>query len=144
MRRSETALPGDGSADSSPVAAKAALVDGESLEVTWLNEAAARDAGLEPGALSPPVDLETAIPLAETLGLPAALAEALRAGAPTHVRADLVSTSRGKVAIAGSVYPLPDGSLLVITEHAWQPGHRSEAAESSRRSASSRKSRTRS
>lgn len=95
------------------VRAKAALVDPATLSVLWSNEVA------EQGALA--CTLEQTIPLAESMGVPAAVALAAQTGVPQHLRTSLVSTGRGDMEIATSVYRLPDNTVLVLSENAWQP-----------------------
>jgi hypothetical protein len=43
-------------------------------------------------------------------------------GSAQHLRADLVSTSKGSMALAASVYALPDGTVLVLMENSWRSG----------------------
>lgn len=103
-----------------PVKAKAVLIDPQSMTVVWMNESAAQD--LSDGGLSVPgVTIEEALPLGETLGVPAALQSVAETGVVRHLRTNLVSTSKGSMTIATSVYRLPDGMVLVLTENAWQP-----------------------
>ena len=106
-----------------PVKAKAVLIDPGSTTVLWMNEAALQDfAGTDGDSVSG-VPIDQAVPLAETLGVPEALSTVARTGVAQHMRTDLVSTSKGSMAIATSVYRLPDGKLLLLMEHAWHVGH---------------------
>jgi hypothetical protein len=83
-----------------------------------MNESAAEDAegGLEAGRLP----LGAAVPTAELLGIPDALQAVRTTGAAQHLSTRLVSTSRGSVTIATSVYPLPERGALVLMEHSWE------------------------
>jgi hypothetical protein len=114
--------------EGTPVVAKVVLVDPASMEVTWLNESAAEDA--ESDTL--PLPLARAVPMAEMLGLPDALHAVAGDGMPRHLRTGLVSTHRGRMTIATSVYRLPHGSLLVVTEHGWEAAHRPAREDTSR------------
>lgn len=106
-----------------PLRAKAVLIDPASMTVAWMNASALKDlSGREDSVLGLPV--EQAVPMAEMLGLPEALRTAAETGVAQHLRTDLVSTAKGSVEIVTSVYRLPDGKLLVLTENAWQPLHK--------------------
>lgn len=107
-----------------PVMAKVALVDPATMSVLWLNESAKKDLSDDASAAMPGVPLVDGLPLAETLGLPAALNAVAQDGAPRHLHTDLVSTAKGSMSIATSVYRLPDGQLLVVTENAWSADRR--------------------
>jgi hypothetical protein len=96
-----------------PVRAKAVLVDPATMTVLWANEAAEHDVPDRP--------LEQAIPLAESMGVPESIKSVAETGVPRHLRTNLVSTGRGDMAIATSVYRVPDGTVLVLSEHTWQP-----------------------
>lgn len=105
------------------VKAKAVLIDPDSMTVLWMNESAAQDSnGGSDSASGVPMD--EAVPLAETLGVPKALHAVADTGVAQHLRTDLVSTTKGSVAIVSSIYRLPNGTLLLLMEHAWQPAHR--------------------
>lgn len=107
-----------------PVKAKAVLIDPQSMTVVWANEAASEgDLGKARGAL-PGASIDGVVPMAEALGVPEALRTVAESGVARHLRADLVSMSRGSVAMVVSVYRLPDGMLLVLIENAWQMGER--------------------
>lgn len=112
------------STEAEPVRAKAALVDPGTMSVLWANEAA------EPNA--PRLALEQAIPLAEQMGVAEAIRSVAHTGVPGHMRTSLVSTGRGDVAIATSVYRLPGGLVLVLSERAWQPSRDSASGGASR------------
>lgn len=105
-------LPGHDDA----VRAKAALIDPVTMSVLWANELA------EDGA--PAVALEDAIPLAEPMGVPEAIRAVADTGSPRHLRGNLVSTARGDMAVATSIYRLPHGEVLVVSEHTWRPARR--------------------
>ena len=106
-----------------PVKAKAVLVDPQSMTVLWMNESAAQDCSDGEGDFRAGVPLDEAVPMAEALGAPEALRVVADTGIAQHLRTNLVSTSKGGLAIVTSVYRLPDGKLLMLTENAWQPGH---------------------
>jgi hypothetical protein len=107
-----------------PVNAKAVLVDPRSMSVSWMNESADQDYSKGGSDFVPGLPLDQAVPMAESLGLPEAVRSVADTGIPRHAQANLVSTSKGNVAIVTSVYLLPDGMVLMLTENAWQPGHR--------------------
>lgn len=111
-----------------PVRVKAALVDPAGMRAVWMNEAAAeslldRQAGFTPGMAA-----DALVPMTGTEELPEALARAAASGEPQHLRVDLVSTGRGSVTISTSVYPLPDGMLLVLVDNVWLAKHEAESA----------------
>lgn len=115
-----------------PVKAKAVLIDPRSMTVVWMNESAAQ--GLSDVGISVPgVTIEQALPMGETLGIPEALKSVAETGVARHLRTNLVSTSQGSMAIATSLYRLPDGTVLVLTENAWQPLHSKPGADGARR-----------
>lgn len=103
-----------------PVKAKVVLIDPSSMTVVWMNEPARAD-------LPQPVPADLASVPVDRLVPNEAVPDALRAVAGTgeamHVSTDLVSTVRGSVAVATSIYRLPDGLLLMVTENAFQPKH---------------------
>ena len=110
-----------------PVRTKAVLVDPESMTTIWLNESADADSSTSPGEIvgSP---LEQAMPMAATLGVLKAVREVADTGEPQHLSTDLVSTRRGSVAIATSVYLLPDRNVLVLTEQTWHAEREEQTA----------------
>jgi len=101
-----------------PVKAKAALVDARTLEVLWANEPAPLT-----GATGN-ITLEDAVPVGAALGLEEAVREVAATGEARHLRANLVSTSKGSMAIASSVYPLPNATILILVENAWQTANK--------------------
>lgn len=107
----------------SPARVKAALVDPDSMLVVWMNEAAAHSVAGHLNDSASGVAIDQLVPMAEELGMPAALRAAADSGASRHLQTDLVSTVRGSVAILISIYRLPHGELLVLMENAWQPRH---------------------
>ena len=115
-----------------PVKAKAVLIDPRSMTVVWRNEAAAEGLS-DAGSSAPTVTIEQALPLGETLGVPEALQSVAETGIARHLRTNLVSTSQGSMAIATSIYRLPDGMVLVLTENAWQPLHSKPTTDGARR-----------
>jgi hypothetical protein len=105
---------------------KAFLVDPVSMRVVWMNDAAAEDPLT---AAELPAPIADAVPVAEALGAPDAVRAAAESGATQHLRANLVSTTRGSVTVVASVHRLPDGAVLLLLENAWQPKHQhAEAA----------------
>lgn len=108
----------DPSQEAGPVKAKAFLVDPATMKVVWMNESAAQDVSCED------MSVEKAIPLAEMTGVPGALREVASSGVPRHLRADVISTVRGSMAVVTSVYRLPDGKVLVLSEQAWHSERR--------------------
>jgi hypothetical protein len=89
------------------------------MAVLWVNDSA-EDKAARAAASHEPPSLEDAIPLAQTIGVREAIGEALSSGAPQHLHADLVSTSKGAMALAVSVYLLPGGLALVLAENTWR------------------------
>jgi hypothetical protein len=106
----------------SPVKTKAILIDAASMTVLWMNEAALQDLPESESASAAGIPVAEGVPLADILGAPEALRAAAETGLPQHMSTSLVSTSRGGVAIVASAYRLPDGNLLLLMEHTWQPG----------------------
>ena len=101
------------------VKATAALIDPGSMAVLWTNgqgSGALLDRG---GDAVPAPALDEVVPMAEALGVPEVLRSVAETGLAQHVRADVVSTAKGAMALVASVYRLPDGKLLVLTEHTW-------------------------
>ena len=115
-----------------PVKAKVVLIDPHAMAVVWMNESAAQGLS-DVGLTVPGVTIEQALPLGETLGVPEALRSVAETGVARHLRTNLVSTSQGSMAIATSVYRLPDGMVLVVTENAWQPLHNKPGVDGTRR-----------
>ena len=113
-----------------PVNAKAVLIDADCTTVLWMNESAAGDSEVPPDSL--PAPLGQVVPISELIGVPEALLAVSRTGVAQHTRTDLVSTSRGRVVIAASMYRLPDGRLLLLIENAWQVEHAKSAGGASR------------
>lgn len=120
------------SAKTPHVKTKVALIHPDTLNVVWMNEAAAEGLGSRSIGQPGGAPLERVVPMAEGLGIREALQQVIATGEPQHVRADIISTAKGSVAIIGSFYRLPDGMLLMVTEHAWQAG-RDRAEEADRR-----------
>lgn len=112
----------DVNSQSGPVTAKAVLLDRAGTVVLWMNEAASQgDADALAGAFER-VPVERAIPMAEMLGVPAAIREVASDGAARHLSVKLVSTGRGSVDVVVSIYRLPDANLLVLIDNAWEQG----------------------
>jgi len=116
----------DAEENATPVKAKAILVDPVFLTVLWMDESAQKDMpgkGAE-GTLG--ISIEKAVPMASAIGLEAALRGVSETGRARHLRKKLITTSRGDMDLAASVYRLPDGKLLLLMEQAFQmrrPGH---------------------
>ena len=89
------------------------------MTVVWMNEPASQDfaEGNQPAAGVPVAD---AVPLSEVLGIPEALRIVAETGVSRRMKANLVSTAKGSLAILASVSRLPDGKLLLLIENAWQ------------------------
>jgi len=102
------------------VKAKAILADSASLTVLWMNESALEDLPGGAGKSCLGLPLEKAVPASKLLGIPEAAASAAETGEPRHLRTNLISTARGTMFLAASVYPLPDGKLLLLLEKSWQ------------------------
>lgn len=102
-----------------PVRAKAFLVDARSMRVTWMNDAALE--GLVGYAWDPAAGatVEAVVPMAQALDVADALADSAATGSPRHLRTDVIATGKGSMALLVSVYPLPDGTLLVLAENSW-------------------------
>lgn len=89
------------------------------MSVVWMNESAAEtvpDARDDPAAVS----IEQFVPSAEELGVQQAVASVAETGVPHHVQVDLISSSRGSVAMFVSIYRLPDGPVLVLIENSYR------------------------
>jgi len=99
-----------------PVKAQAVLIDPASMTVPWASTA-------EPGT-----PLERVVPMAEAMGVPEALRAVAQTGVAQHLQADVVSMTRKSVELVVSIYSLPDGTLLMLTERAARgaPGQRRE------------------
>lgn len=106
-----------------PVKAKAVLIDPQSMTVVWINESAAQDlAGLADHVRGR--SIEEVLPMTGAVGVPEAVRDVAATGAARHLRTGLVSTAKGGLAIATSIYRLPDGNVLVLTENAFEPRRR--------------------
>jgi hypothetical protein len=117
-----------------PVKAKTVLIDPDSMTVLWMNESASQDFSDRGSDAASGIPVEQAVPMAEMMGVPEALRAVADTGVARHLRTDLVSTSKGSLAIATSIYRLPDGKLLMVTENAWQAQHGTTSESGSRRS----------
>ena len=105
---------------SSPVEAKAVMVDPRTMTIVWMNESASHVvSGQHPGTAD--MTIGQVLPMAEAMGVPEALREVAATGVARHLRTALVSTVKGSVAIVVSIYRLPEGALLVLAENAWRP-----------------------
>jgi len=101
----------------------AMLVDPTTMDILWLNDSASR-AVAERGGDPSSATLEAVLPLAETLALSAAVRAVAETGEAQHLRADLISMTRGNVALVVSVDRLPTGAVLVLAENTWQAAER--------------------
>lgn len=101
-----------------PVRAKAALIDADSMTVLWVS-------GAPEASQGGPVQLEQIVPLAESMGLADAIRAVAETGVPEHLHADLVSSGRGSVTHAVSVYRMPDGKIILLAENTWRHAERS-------------------
>jgi hypothetical protein len=117
-----------------PVKAKAVLVDPGSMTVVWMNESASQDLPDQGSGSVPGVSIDEALSMTGALGVPEAVRAVASTGVAKHLRTDLVSTVKGRLRIATSIYRLPDGTLLVLTENAWQAEHKAPSDGASRRS----------
>ncbi len=93
---------------------KAALIDPDTMTVLWATELPGKAVG---GSLT----IEDAVPMAGPLDVAAAVREVASSGVPAHLRADLVTTGKGAMAMVVSLHRLPDGNVLTLAEHAWVP-----------------------
>lgn len=109
------------------VRTKAVLVEPGSLSIVWANESAAEAMNLGGRSLDQ-VSIAEIIPFVGVQGVESAILEAGRTGEPNHLRADLISSARGSVATVTSVYRLPDGHVLVLTEQSYRLDGRKEGA----------------
>lgn len=113
---------------------KAVLVDPGSMTVEWMNEAASQDFSHLPEGSAIGLPVDEALHMTGAIGVPEAVRAVATTGMPRHLRTDLVSTGKGSLAIGTSIYLLPDGKLLVLTENVWQAGHRAAGEGGARRS----------
>ena len=97
--------------ENSPVKAQVALLAPDTLEVMWASESESA------------APLERLVPTAAAMGLEGALRDVAATGVARHLRADVVAMSRKSVALVVSIYRLPDGTLLLLTEHALRVEH---------------------
>ena len=117
----------------SPVKAQAILIDPRSMTVLWANEAASESLPERGRDSLPGASVEQVFPMAEELGVPEALRAVAETGAVQHLRADVVAMSRRSVSLVVSVYRLPDGTLLLLAEHALR-GREAAGGSATRRS----------
>ncbi len=124
-----------GSSDTeTPVRAKALLVDPETMAVRWTNEPVGSSLSWRRRGAPQPLELTQAVPMSDALGLPDVVREVWQSGIARHLGANLVTTGKGAVAYVVSVYRLPDGAVLVLTEHAWHVKEGAESPSGTRRS----------
>lgn len=102
------------------VRTKAVLFHAATLTVAWMNEVA--EASLlerQSGAVLG-MPAEAVIAMTGTQDVLQALRDVAESGEDRHLSVDLVSTGRGSMTVATSVYRLPDGMLLLLTDNSWQ------------------------
>jgi hypothetical protein len=104
------------------------------MTVLWTNGPTADESSSREGGSGWGDTVEQVVPMAEALGAPEALREVAATGEARHLRADVVSTTRGSMALVTSVYRLPDGTLLVLSENTWVAGREATGGSPSRRS----------
>lgn len=90
------------------VRAKAVIVDAGG-DVVWSPEATAGPS------------LDELLPMAQSLGVRQAIETVARSGEAQHLSTPLVSTVRGSLAMAVSLFRLPDGNVLVLSDNSWSP-----------------------
>lgn len=115
------------------VRAKVALIDPASMTVVWSNASDTPNQPEQGEMTAAGAAVEQVVPMAAALGVPEALRRVAEIGLPQHLRADLFSTSRGSMALTASIYRLPDGKLLVLTEHTWYVKHETGEGSTPRR-----------
>lgn len=115
-----------------PVNAKVALIDPGPMTVIWMNESASRDLADRGVDSVSGVPIDEALPMTGAVGVPEAVRAVADTGVARHLRTDLVSTAKGSMVIATSIHRLPGGMLLVLTENAWQAGHRASGGGAAR------------
>jgi hypothetical protein len=118
------------STGATPVRAKVVLVDPAAMTVIWANEAAA-EGSADGHAVGLPV--AQVLALADEIGIPEAVRDVAATGVSRHVRTSLVHTARGGLEIVTSIYRLPDGGLLLVTENAFDPTKRPPRAQAGER-----------
>lgn len=101
-----------------PVRTKAVLVDPVSMRISWMNESAS--VGFPDELLSDEaIPVDQIVPRLGDTPVSDFLQAVADSGTPTHLRGDVVTTGRGSLSMVTSVYPMPDGHLLVLTENTW-------------------------
>lgn len=111
-----------------PVRAKAVLVDPETFGVLWTN-----DPAMPAGGGGAVLSIDDVVPMAQGMGVPQALRVVADTGVVQHLGTDLVSTSRGSMALSVSIHRLPDGELLILMDHTWRPAKGGRGGQASRR-----------
>ena len=101
-----------------------AMVNPDNLELLWANDALAALTGGARGAALVGRSLSEAFPLGDRGGLDGSVRLAKESGEPCTASVSLVSTRKGSIEIACTVYPLPDGNVLVAAEHDWTAARR--------------------
>lgn len=100
--------------------AKAYLIDPKTGSIIWMNESARRDRpDIDPYKEGGP-QIEKTVHMARELGIMEALSLVAETGETQHLHAGVIHMRRGTLEIAASLYPLPDGKLLLLIENAWQ------------------------
>lgn len=78
------------------------------------------------------LSVDDAVPMAAALGVAEALRSVAESGVAQHLQADIVSTSKGAMALVVSLYRMPDGNVLALAENTWQMGPKSTPGRSRR------------
>jgi hypothetical protein len=104
-----------------PVRVKAHLVDPDTMTVSWMNESAAQ--GFAPDAVALGVPVEQVVPAPGAESAREIVRAVAEEGVARHLRGDVVSTRQGSLAMVTSLYRVPGGAVLVLTENAWIVEH---------------------
>ncbi|MBN1390148.1 MAG: hypothetical protein JXA22_05850 [Candidatus Thermoplasmatota archaeon] len=103
-----------------PIKAKAYLIEPEELRVIWMNGSARRDCpDIDPDTIDG-IPLDVAVPLARTMGVEHALRAVSDTGTSQNLHTSVITTRKGTLGLAASIYRLPDGKILMLIENAWQ------------------------
>ncbi|MCE5203299.1 MAG: hypothetical protein LLG24_03680 [Actinomycetia bacterium] len=106
-----------------PVKAKALLLAADSDRVVWMNEAASESMSRHWRQGERP-SLEEAFSMAGPLGLADAVRQVRATGEAVHAQSRVISTRKGAMVVAASVYRLPDGAVLVVSETTFRMGEK--------------------
>lgn len=119
---------------SQAVKAQALLLDPESFAILWANAPGAPVSTGQGGDPALALTLERAVPMADTVGVREALRAVADTGIAQHLCVEVVAMARKSVALVISIYRLPDGNLLLLTEHALHVGRGTADSPAARRS----------